>query len=78
MREALINALLKQAGFAKMPQSQQEFFNMVADNSKFKEDLKKVEDMGIIKRGEDGNFNIIDQDRVKNIVQSYLFKMIGG
>ncbi len=78
MREALINALLKQVGFAKMPQSQQEFFDMAANNSKFREDLKKVEDMGIIKRDENGNFSIIDQDKVESIVQGYLFKMIGG
>lgn len=78
MREVLINALLKQAGLPKMPQSQQEFFAMVANNSKFKEDLKQVENMGIIKKGEDGNFNVIDQDKVNNIVRNFLFKIIGG
>ncbi len=75
MRDALINMLAKMAGFTKIPKNQQEFISMVADNPNFKAELQKVENMGIIKRDENGTLNIIDQDRVNGIVSNFLMNL---
>lgn len=76
MREFFIQMLAKQAGLPKVPETQQEFFQLLANNSTLKDDFKKIEDMGLIKRGPDGNLNIIDQTRVDNLVQDFIMKFL--
>lgn len=76
MREFFINMLAKQAGFPRLPKDQKEFFNMAAGDAKFKEELHRLEGMGVLKRSEDGTLNIIDQDKVNSIVQNFIMKML--
>lgn len=76
MRDFFINMLAKKAGLPKVPESVDEFFQMASLNPQFKEDLRKVEQMGIVKRGDDGRLNIIDQDKVDQIVQNFVMNFL--
>lgn len=72
MRDLLISWIAKQVGFNTIPKTQKEFFDMVASDSKFSEDLQKAESLGILKKGEDGTLNVVNQDKVNEIVQNFL------
>lgn len=76
MRDQLIQMLAKQCGLPRIPKNQKEFFEMVAGDAQFQKDMHKLEEMGVLKKGEDGNLNIIDQDQVKGIVQKFIFGLL--
>lgn len=72
MRDALINMLAQKAGFKKIPQTQEEFLAQAMSNASFGQDVQRAETLGLIKRDERGNLNIIDQDRVKLLIQNFV------
>lgn len=76
MRDLLLNMLAKQAGLPHLPKDQKEFFSMVANSPQFNSDLKKAENMGILKRNNDGTLNIIDKDKVDSIVQNFVGQIL--
>lgn len=76
MRDAFIQLLCKQVGFSHVPQSQQEFFQMVSDDKQFGKDMQKAEQMGILKRDANGTCNIIDMDKTKDIIQKFFMGML--
>ena len=78
MRDLIINMLVKQAGLPRIPKDQKDFFNMIAGNTQFNSDLRKLESMGVLKRNDDGTLNVIDQNKVNNIVQNFIMGLIGG
>jgi hypothetical protein len=76
MRDFFIKMLAQKVGLPKVPETQQEFFTLLSNNPTLKEDFKKIEEAGLIKRGDDGNLNVIDQARVDSLVQEFIMKFL--
>lgn len=74
----MFQTLVKMAGLPKVPNNPNELFEMVANNPKFKQDIQQAEQMGILKRDSQGNLNVLDQDKLKNAVQSFFANMFIG
>lgn len=72
MRNFLIQMLAQKAGFSNLPATPTEFWKMVETNSCFKEDLQKMENLGILKRGENGSLNVINQDKLNGMAKAML------
>lgn len=72
MREMLMNMLAKQCGLPGIPRTPQEFVNFFMNDPQFSSDRKKAEEMGILKRGDDGSLTIIDQDKMQDAVMFFV------
>lgn len=72
----IIEAIAKQLGIQKIPETPKDFFDLFSHNQSFQNDLKKLEKIGIIRKGEDGIPNIIDQSKVNDIVKNYISQML--
>lgn len=72
----IIEAIAKQLGIQKIPETPKDFFDLFSQNQSFQQDLQKLEKIGIIRKGEDGIPNIIDQSKVNDIVKNYISQML--
>lgn len=72
----IVEAIARKLGIPKIPETPKDFFDLFSSNQSFKNDLEKLEKIGIIKKGDDGTPNIIDQSRVNDIVKNYISQML--
>lgn len=76
MRDFLIKMLAQKVGLTNIPKTQQEFFNMVANNSTFQNDLKKAEDLGYIRKDDSSGSYVINMDKVDGFVKNYISSLL--
>lgn len=75
MRDMLINLLAQKVGWNSIPKTQKEFFDLVANNSKFQEDLQRATDQGYVRQDNTTGEYIFNMDKINELVRDVLPKL---
>lgn len=76
MREYLIHMIANKLGLTSIPNTQEEFFKCFSQNDQLKDDLKKAENLGIIKHDNASGQYIIDMDKVEGVIKNYMTSLL--